>query len=198
MVNKILLATALADALFLGSGILELTFSLVVQNDMNNNPSDGRQAVRNLVYQRLPLAAGIANAGFVLAAFVATLPGLLMQSTRGWLKLAGYFVTFCAVFTMCVGVYMWVMTLRIGKDFSAVYSELEPEVQDLIQTSVSAWSSLSELKNGIADDRFSLSAADTSTARLLPLSPIRRVQARRLRLSFGAVRRLLPTSPTNC
>ncbi|KAL6858078.1 hypothetical protein ACO1O0_005528 [Amphichorda felina] len=135
MVNKVLFSAALADALFMGSGILELTFSLVVQKDMNSDPSDGRQALRNVVYQRMPLNAGIVNAGFILAAFVATIPGLLMQSTRGWVKLAGYLVTFCAVFTMCVGVYLWVMTMRIGQDFFSVYMDLEPEVQGLIQTS---------------------------------------------------------------
>lgn len=138
MVNKVLFSAALADALFMGSGILELTFSLVVQKDMNSDPSDGRQALRNVVYQRMPLNAGIVNAGFILAAFVATIPGLLMQSTRGWVKLAGYLVTFCAVFTMCVGVYLWVMTMRIGQDFFSVYMDLEPEVQGLIQTSVCA------------------------------------------------------------
>lgn len=138
MVNKILLAAVLVDMLFLGCGILELTFSLVAQKSMNSTPSEGREVLRNLIYQRLPLTAGIANAGFILAAFAVTVPALLMQSTRGWLKFAGYLVTFCAVFTMCLGVYLWIMTMRIGQDFFPVYMDLEPEVQELIQTSVRA------------------------------------------------------------
>ncbi|KFH46552.1 hypothetical protein ACRE_025860 [Hapsidospora chrysogenum ATCC 11550] len=134
MVNKVLIAAAAADALFLASGILELTFSVIVKNDMVNDPSDGRDAIRHLIYERMPLTAGIVNAGFILAAFLATLPGLLMPTTRGWLKFAGYFVTFCTIFTMCVGVYLWIMTLRIGEDFFEVYMDLDADVQALVQT----------------------------------------------------------------
>lgn len=136
MVNKILLAAVIADAFFLGSGILLLTFALVTQNDINRNPRDGREAVRDLIYETLPLPVGLVNAGFIIATFVATLPALLMPTTRGWVKVAGYMVTFCALFTMCLGVYLWNMTLTIGDDFFGTYTGLEPEVQGLIQTSV--------------------------------------------------------------
>ncbi|CAM1502095.1 Fc.00g040790.m01.CDS01 [Cosmosporella sp. VM-42] len=133
MVNKIFLATVIADMLFLGSGILELVFSLVVRSQMNNVPSNGEEATRNLLHQRFPLTAGIVNAAFILVVFVATLPGLFMP-TRGILKAGGYMVTFCGIFTMCVGVFLWVMTLRIKEEFSSIYIAQEPSVQGLIQT----------------------------------------------------------------
>ncbi|KAH7020012.1 hypothetical protein EDB80DRAFT_214097 [Ilyonectria destructans] len=132
--NKVFFATVAADGLFLAAGIMELVFSLVVRSQMNDVPTDGEQATRNLLYQRFPLAAGIVNAAFILLTFVATLPGLFMPA-RGILKVGGYMVTFCAIFTMCVGVFLWVMTLRIREEFLAVYVAQDPSVQGLIQSS---------------------------------------------------------------
>lgn len=133
--NKVFLATVAADGLFLAAGIMELVFSLVVRSQMNDIPTDGEEATRNLLYQRFPLAAGIVNAAFILLTFVATLPGLFMPA-RGILKVGGYMVTFCAIFTMCVGVFLWVMTLRIRGEFVSVYVAQDPSVQSLIQNSV--------------------------------------------------------------
>jgi hypothetical protein len=135
MANKIFLSTILADVLFLASGILVLVFSLVVRSTMDKLPSDGEEATRNLLHQRFPLTAGIVNAAFILVTFVATLPGLFMP-TRGILKVGGYMVTLCAVFTMCLGVFLWIMTLRIKEEFFGIYLAQDPSVQGLIQTSV--------------------------------------------------------------
>ncbi|KPM40407.1 hypothetical protein AK830_g6162 [Neonectria ditissima] len=134
MSNKVFLATVAADGLFLAAGIMMLVFSLVVRNQMDNAPTDGEEATRNLLYQRFPLTAGIVNAAFILLTFVATLPGLFMPA-RGILKVGGYMVTFCAIFTMCVGVFLWVMTLRIREEFFDIYVAQSPDVQGLIQNS---------------------------------------------------------------
>ncbi|KAF5017261.1 hypothetical protein F66182_10832 [Fusarium sp. NRRL 66182] len=134
MVDKVFVATVIADILFLAAGIMELVFSLVVQSEMYDLPSDGEQATRNLLYQRFPLTAGIVNAVFVLVTFAVTLPGLVMP-TRSFLKVSGYMVTVCGIFTMCVGVFLWVMTLKIRAQFFDIYIAQEPEVQSLIQNS---------------------------------------------------------------
>lgn len=166
MVNKIFLATVIADVLFFASGILELSFCLVVRSQMDNTPSDGQEATRNLLHQRFPLTAGIVNAAFILVTFVATLPGLFMP-TRGVLKIGGYMVTFCAIFTMCVGVFLWVMTLKIREEFSGIYLAQDASVQSLIQTSVCFIIPYAKFQWLI---HHSLNAAATSTARHLPLS----------------------------
>ncbi|KAF4964332.1 hypothetical protein FZEAL_10878 [Fusarium zealandicum] len=134
MANKVFLATVAADVLFLASGVLELVFSLVVRSQMNDAPPDGEHATRNLLYQRFPFTAGIVNAAFILATFAITLPGLVMP-TRSFLKVSGYMVTFCAIFTMCVGVFLWVMTLKMREQFFDIYMTQEPEIHSLIQNS---------------------------------------------------------------
>ncbi|KAH8171816.1 tetraspanin family protein [Sarocladium implicatum] len=133
MVNRILATTMGIHVLFLLTGCLSLGFSLIVRNLMDMDPNDGEEATRNLLYKEFPLTAGIANGALIIIAFVASLPGLLMP-LRGWLKASGYMITICGVFTLCVGVYLWVLTLNIRESFFDTYLDQEPAVHDLIQT----------------------------------------------------------------
>ena len=55
MANKVALAYMVTDFLFVLMGIFMLAFSIVVQNVQNEEPTNGRQAARNLLYQRFPL-----------------------------------------------------------------------------------------------------------------------------------------------
>jgi hypothetical protein len=138
MPKKIALVTAAANILFIGAGILELTFALIFQARKDNTPTNGEEAVRSLLYGRFPITAAIVNAAFIFAtAILGILPSLLMPTARRWLKVSGYFVVICAVFTMCVGLYLWIMTLRMGDEFFDVYLDQSSEVQGLMQTSVS-------------------------------------------------------------
>ncbi|PHH88844.1 hypothetical protein CDD83_6970 [Cordyceps sp. RAO-2017] len=136
MPNRIFLAALVADVVFLATGCLELGFSLVVRSIMFNSPDDGQEAVRNLLYQDFPLTAGIVNAGFILAASVFTLIGLA-SPMRAWLKASGYLVAFCGLFTLCIGVALWVSTLKIKDSFFPTYVRQDPAVQQLIQESFS-------------------------------------------------------------
>ncbi|KFA79305.1 hypothetical protein S40288_03439 [Stachybotrys chartarum IBT 40288] len=134
MVNKVHAVACAADFLFLVTGCIQLGFSLIVRSQMFDRPTEGQQAVRNLLYQRFPLDAGIANGALILVAFALTLPALIMPA-RGWLKVAGGAVTACGLFTLIIGVILWVMTLRIRADFAGIYVAQEPSVQELMQTS---------------------------------------------------------------
>jgi len=53
--NKVQLAYVIADGLFLLMGVFMLAFSVIVQNIQFEVPTEGRQAARNLLYQRFPL-----------------------------------------------------------------------------------------------------------------------------------------------
>ncbi|KAH6605619.1 tetraspanin [Trichoderma cornu-damae] len=134
MPDKVFLATLLADALFLASGAMELGFSIAAMNLKDKAPTDGKDATRHLVYQRFPLTAGIANAIFVLATFVFTIPALALAK-RNLLKIGGYMITVCGAFTLAVGLYLWIMTLRLKETFEPVYAEQDSAIQSLVQTS---------------------------------------------------------------
>jgi hypothetical protein len=136
MANKILLAFIIADALFLITGAIELGFSLVVQNSMFESPTDGPQAARNLLYQRFPLTAGIINAILIFATFLSTIPGIITP-TRGWLKLSGWLVVANTLFTLSIGIFLWILSLRTKAEFFPIWSAQNDRVKDLMQTSFS-------------------------------------------------------------
>lgn len=79
--------------------------------------------------------AGIINAVLIFVTFALTLPAIAMP-TRGWLKLSGYLVVINAVFSVILGLYLWIITLRTKETFSLVWNAQTPAVQDLMQTAV--------------------------------------------------------------
>jgi len=121
-----------ADFLFLLSGGLLLGFALVQQADMKKAASK-ENVVQNLLFMYSPATAAIVNAGFVFFAFLISIPGLILPSTRGWLKLLGAMVVVNALFTMIIGLDIWFHTLKTRSEFSSVYAALPTTSQSMIQ-----------------------------------------------------------------
>lgn len=71
----------------------------------------------------------------IFVTFLLTLPGLVTTS-RGWLKLGSYGATVCAIFTMCIGLFIWIMTLKTRQDFAPFFAAQSDEVKSLMQTTV--------------------------------------------------------------
>lgn len=136
MPDKVFLTALVVDGLFLATGALVLGFCLVVQSMIGSVPANGEDAVRNLIYEWLPLKIGLVNAAFIIFTFLFTLPGL-MTPGRSILKTSSYMVIFCGVFTLCVGVYIWVLTLQVKQSFFPVYLQQDSKIQSMIQISVS-------------------------------------------------------------
>ncbi|KAK4154832.1 hypothetical protein C8A00DRAFT_32352 [Chaetomidium leptoderma] len=132
MVNKIQLAYVVADGLVLLMGVFILGFSVIVGNIKDETPTNGRQAARNLLYQEFPLTAGIVNAVFVFLTFIVTLPGLA-TSSRKWLKLASYMAVFCAMFSMILGLFLWILTLKAKDDFAPLFAAQPDNIKSLMQ-----------------------------------------------------------------
>ncbi|ROW16533.1 hypothetical protein VPNG_02858 [Cytospora leucostoma] len=133
MVNKVLAAYVATDFLFVVTGAIMVGFCVIVKNIMYDATTDGYQAVRNLLYQEFPLTAGIVNGIMMFAAFAFTLPAIAIP-TRGWLKLSGYMVVVNAIFSVILGLYMWILTLRTKETLSPVWNAQTNQVQDLLQT----------------------------------------------------------------
>lgn len=83
------------------------------------------------------LAAGIVNAIFVFITFFVTLPGLA-TSSRKWLKLASYMAVVCLVFSMILGLYLWIGTLRLREEFAPRFTAQSDEIKSLMQVEVSS------------------------------------------------------------
>ncbi|KAI2617087.1 hypothetical protein GGR54DRAFT_211721 [Hypoxylon sp. NC1633] len=136
MVNKVLVAFVATDGLFVSMGAIMLGFSIIVQQTCFNTPTDGNEAARDLLYQKFPFTAGIVNAVFIFATFLATIPALATNN-RSWLKLAMYLVVIDAVFTMAIGVDLWILTLTMKEDFHQIWLSQPAQVQGFMQTAFS-------------------------------------------------------------
>ncbi|KAL7792632.1 hypothetical protein V8C37DRAFT_380118 [Trichoderma ceciliae] len=134
MPDKLLVTTLVADMLFLASGAIELGFCIAAMNLKDRAPIDGQDATRHLIYQRFPLTVGVVNAVLVLVTFVLTIPALALVK-RNLLKICGYTITLCGVFTLAVGLYLWIMTLRLKETFEPIYADQDSTIQSLVQTS---------------------------------------------------------------
>ncbi|KAJ3566258.1 hypothetical protein NPX13_g7204 [Xylaria arbuscula] len=159
MVNKVLAAFIGVDLIFAITGAILVGFSVIVKNTCFDPPTSGHEAARDLLYQQFPLtgeqrnlrvrmerrayarlatnicrcfAAGIGNGIFTFVAFIATLPALATNS-RSWLKVAICLVVVDALFTLIIGLDLWIFTLRIKETFSPLWSAQTPEVQSLMQ-----------------------------------------------------------------
>ncbi|CAK7208956.1 hypothetical protein SBRCBS47491_000273 [Sporothrix bragantina] len=135
MANKVLVAYVAADILFVVMGAIMLGFSVIVKNILaeNKTPTDGAEAVRNLLYSKFPLTAGIVNAIFYFVTFLFTIPAIVMP-TRGWLKFSGYMVLVTALFSLIIGLDLWILTLSVKEQFTPIWSAQTSQVQDLMQT----------------------------------------------------------------
>ena len=79
--------------------------------------------------------AGIVNAVFVFVTFLFTIPGAITPA-RGWLKIGGWMATVCGLFSLVLGLYLWILTLRTKEDFAPLYFSQTPEIQELMQSAV--------------------------------------------------------------
>lgn len=76
--------------------------------------------------------AGIANAAIVFLAFLVTLPGVA-TSSRKWLKFASYISVVCLIFSMILGLFLWIQTLKLREDFAPRFSAQTDDVKSLMQ-----------------------------------------------------------------
>ncbi|KAI0395588.1 tetraspanin [Xylariaceae sp. FL0594] len=133
MVNKVLAAYIGVDILFAATGALILGFSVIVKNTCFNPPNDGNEAARDLLYQQFPFSAGIGNGIFTFVAFAATLPALATNN-RSWLKLAAFLIVVDAIYTLVIGLDLWIFTLRTKDTFGKIWLAQPPEIQGFMQT----------------------------------------------------------------
>jgi hypothetical protein len=72
-------------------------------------------------------------AGIVIfVTFLVTVPGIIMP-TRGWLKIGGGLVAASAIFSMCIGVYLWVLTLSTRDDFFLIWTAQADRERNMMQ-----------------------------------------------------------------
>lgn len=135
MRDNILLTYIVMDILYVVSGGLLLIFALTTQAEIKGTPELATIA-RNLLLDECPLTGSIVNAVFIFVGFVVSLPAMVIPTTRGWLKFHGYFVTFCALFTMILGLTLWFETLKTRNNLFNIWNRQPAATQSLLQESL--------------------------------------------------------------
>ncbi|KAJ9204601.1 hypothetical protein DTO166G4_7509 [Paecilomyces variotii] len=132
MANGVLLTFFGADLAFLLGGVLLLVGGLVMEMVLK-----GTLTVDNvdkvLLLQMFPIKGAIVNAIFVFITFVMSLLGIMLPGNRFWLKCHGYFVWFCAIFTMILGLDLWFQTLQTRANLDTLWGKQTAQTQSLLQ-----------------------------------------------------------------
>jgi hypothetical protein len=82
------------------------------------------------------MAAATVNAIFIFVTFLFSIPAMVMPMTRGWLKLHGFMVVVCALFTLVLGLDIWFGTLKTRTNLMSVWSTQPVSTRSLVQQSV--------------------------------------------------------------
>lgn len=133
MKDTVLLAYIAFDLVFAIMGTVMLIMALNMQSQISMSPNIENVA-RNLLLNSCPLKAAVANGILILATFLMTVPAIAMPRARGLLKLTGYFVFVCAVFTMVIGLTIWFKTLKTRNNLLSIWTAQDVSTQSLLQT----------------------------------------------------------------
>ncbi|CAD6445591.1 ffff26a6-a3b4-4a1b-a4a4-17e94fafff14 [Sclerotinia trifoliorum] len=132
MADKILWTYIILDLLFVGSGALLLGFALNTKAGTSQALSIASVGT-NLLLEATPLNAAIGNAVLIFISFLLSIPAMTLSTTRGWLKLHGYMVVVCAIFTLVIGLDIWFGTLQSKESLLDTWNAQGPTTQSLLQ-----------------------------------------------------------------
>lgn len=130
--NKILLSYAGANFLFMLGGIILLVGSLLFSQSVNSTPTfDSAPSI--LLLKMVPERVALVNAIIVFATFALGLFSMLMRDSRIWLQLQGWMVIVSGMFTLVIGLVIWIETLRTRAALNTSWGQQTPAVQSLLQ-----------------------------------------------------------------
>lgn len=72
----------------------------------------------------------------VFFTFAMSLPALVLPTNRGWLKAFGYMVVVNIVFTLVIGLNVWVQTLKTRSNLGVVFEGLTDSRKSMLQQEV--------------------------------------------------------------
>jgi hypothetical protein len=130
--NKVLITFLVADFLFLATAGLLVGLAVTSLNEIALPPTI-KTVARDLLLKRCPLKAAIINAIVIVITFVVSLPAVALTTSRGWLKAQGWMIVGCAVFTLILGLDIWLSTLKTRSNLAVVWGQQTPQVQSLLQ-----------------------------------------------------------------
>ncbi|MCJ1486606.1 phospholipid scramblase 1 [Schaereria dolodes] len=131
-IDKILLTFLGLDALFAATGGALLAAVFILKNGMAE-ASNTTNVATNLLLLGTPLTGGIILAGLVFLAFLVSLAGVTISTSRSVLKLHTWLVIACAIMTLILGLDVWFSTLKTKSHLGVLWSQQTTSMQSLLQ-----------------------------------------------------------------
>jgi len=132
MANKILLVFLAFDFLFACFGALILGVVLMTRASQETTQTVSFVA-ENLLLNSIPLKTAGLNAIFIFAAFLISIPAVALPNRRIILRIFGYAVVLCALFSLVIGLVIWFDTLQTKTNLAVLWAQQTPHVQSLLQ-----------------------------------------------------------------
>lgn len=95
--------------------------------------------VRMLAFSELVLTiitAGVINSIVMFVTFLVSLPALALPSNKGWIRAHSWMVVISALFTLALGLAVWIDTLKTRANLLVVWSRESTQTQSLLQQKV--------------------------------------------------------------
>lgn len=132
MANKILLVFIALNFVFAACGGLLLA-TVLVSRAAQQSTQTVFNVAQNLLMNHCPLMATGINAIFIFGTFILSVPAVISTNNRTILRLHGYAVVLCALFSMIIGLDIWFETLKTRSNMAALWAQQTPHVQSLLQ-----------------------------------------------------------------
>ncbi|KAI9883874.1 MAG: assembly factor cbp4 [Watsoniomyces obsoletus] len=130
--NRILVFLVVVDLIYLGTGGMLIGLAVKTKGDMNRGSTRSNVA-ENLLLMNTPWTGAIANGAMIAVSFMMSIPGLALQSNRGWLKAFGWSTILSAIFTLGLGLDIWFSTLKTRSNLRGIWAQGSPQTQSLLQ-----------------------------------------------------------------
>ncbi|KAK6354891.1 phospholipid scramblase 1 [Orbilia brochopaga] len=131
--NTLLIVYVLVDIIFLGTSIGLIIAGQMFMHHMDNLPLSVNDSPYVILLYYLPCVPIFVNGIISAATFLLSLPALALPMSLVWLRIHGWFVMICAVYSLVLGVLVWVDTLTERAAMFQAWKDIGPSVQTLLQ-----------------------------------------------------------------
>jgi len=119
------------EIVFALTAVLMIVASIIWIRERSNPNLEN--IARSILLNDFPLSATIANGAMVIATFLLILPAIAIPTSTTWLKIHGWLVVVCAIFTLCLGLNEWLQTLRTRAQLSIIWGQQTVAMQSMLQ-----------------------------------------------------------------
>ncbi|KAK6538957.1 phospholipid scramblase 1 [Orbilia ellipsospora] len=131
--NKLLGVFLFFNIVQLGTSILLIVVGHLFMQRMETMKLDVENSPYVILLYYLPCTPIFANGILGAVTFLFSLPGLALPQSIFWLRVHGWLLVACAIYSLVLGLIIWVATLTERAQMFTAWDDVGPSVQTLLQ-----------------------------------------------------------------